>query len=180
MIVLVGRSSDEVIERVAAHLAPRATYAVFDPSGKAGGDRLSIEVTSSGLRGGIVATGVPIDLGDISAIFARPMLDAAADHARAESNLALTLLLDTIDCLVVNRPASSATNAAKPAQYDTFRQCGFEIPSTLVTDDAASARRFLAQFDRGGSSNRWAYRDGCAAPRTSSTSRTAPQPTRAG
>lgn len=61
---------------------------------------------------------------------------------------ALSAWLDVTPQRVANRNAAAATNASKPWQMQWIRECGFAVPESLVTNDAALVRRFVETHRR--------------------------------
>ena len=57
-----------------------------------------------------------------------------------QSNLNRMLLF--CSCPIINSPANSYSNYSKPYQLGLMAKAGFDIPKTLVTNQAAEARRF--------------------------------------
>ncbi len=60
----------------------------------------------------------------------------------------LNAWLDMTPQRVANRNAAAATNASKPWQMQWIRECGFAVPETLVSNDAALVRRFVETHRR--------------------------------
>jgi glutathione synthase/RimK-type ligase-like ATP-grasp enzyme len=52
--------------------------------------------------------------------------------------------LDVAPGRIANRPFAMASNMSKTYQAAIIRQCGFDIPETLVTNDPDEALRFIA------------------------------------
>jgi len=65
-----------------------------------------------------------------------------ADYASNATLSAFTVVLNTIDAMVVNRPVYSGSNASKPYQIGLVEQHGFSVPRTLVTNQPDAAREF--------------------------------------
>lgn len=95
-----------------------------------------------------------IDLGAISAVYARPydtrrLPDVAAAgqdslawrHAMHFDDV-LWSWIDLTDALVVNPTAAQAANGSKPFQAQLIRAFGFATPETLLTTDPDAARAF--------------------------------------
>jgi hypothetical protein len=67
------------------------------------------------------------------------------DWARGEAQDALTGLWRTLPARWVNHPDADALAECKPEQLRTAAQLGFQVPPTLVTNDGATAREFMAR-----------------------------------
>ncbi|MFC8392647.1 RimK family alpha-L-glutamate ligase [Streptomyces sp. NPDC057238] len=102
-------------------------------------------------RCGRLSTGtLTVDLpdADITGIYAR-LVDIVnnfegRDRAVAAARLrALTEILATVETLVVNRPGSDMSNWTKAYHLALLSQCGFTVPTSLLTNDAGEARAFL-------------------------------------
>jgi hypothetical protein len=70
------------------------------------------------------------------------------DFAIAEAHHGLGGVLRSLTgARYVNHPASVARADFKPAQLKRFAELGLQIPPTLVTNDAETARRFAAEHE---------------------------------
>lgn len=113
-----------------------------------------LEVGSNGVTGRIVAGGVTIPLPAVSAVYARPLglpNHWRDDLARLRAQVFHELFLEWLDMtpiLVLNRPLAMESNSSKPFQSQQTRAAGFEIPETLVTNDADEARAFWSAHGR--------------------------------
>ena len=73
----------------------------------------------------------------------------AGELARADLFLeALDDWLEASAAVVVNRPSAMVSNGSKPYQARLIRSCGFETPSTLVTNEPELVREFWARHGR--------------------------------
>lgn len=61
----------------------------------------------------------------------------------------LNRMLATARCPVVNQPANAYSNFAKPYQVSLLAAAGFDVPHSLVTNDPAAARSFVAAHPSG-------------------------------
>lgn len=68
----------------------------------------------------------------------------ARQHA-VELHDALACWLELTPVRVVNRLSAMASNSSKPFQAALIRQAGFEVPETLLTNDALALEAFLAR-----------------------------------
>jgi RimK-like ATP-grasp domain len=64
------------------------------------------------------------------------------DFAAAECREAIWGLYENTDCLWVDWPATVREASNKPHQLDLAQQLGFQIPRTLITNDASLVRSF--------------------------------------
>jgi hypothetical protein len=87
-----------------------------------------------------------LDLSGVAVAYVR-ISNPREDDARraAHFNAELAARLDASDAVVINRSAPSAANNSKPYQLAIVRQAGFRVPDTLLTNDPAAARAFLAE-----------------------------------
>lgn len=81
----------------------------------------------------------------VTAVFVRHM---QTRHARSPLQLRrfqnmLDRMLSQATCIVVNRPNHAWRNYSKPSQLLHLARAGFDVPSTLVTNDPSTAREFL-------------------------------------
>jgi hypothetical protein len=90
--------------------------------------------------------------GDIGAVWwRRPLMPAVAPAlpptearwAAGEALAALDGFWRTLDARWVNPPAAEAAADCKPEQLHRARALGFDVPDSLVTNDAAAARAFV-------------------------------------
>jgi glutathione synthase/RimK-type ligase-like ATP-grasp enzyme len=123
-------------------------------------DQFEAPATDFRIESGVEPTGwirtatEAIDIDDIRAAYLRPYdsrrvlallgsdSESHAHVARLDDALLLWAELTRVD--VVNPPAAMATNGSKPLQALLARGFGFEVPATLLTNDAAAARAFEA------------------------------------
>jgi len=154
MILLWGLSGDDPLDDVAAALGDLAVpFRRLD-------QRAMIEVSlemriGARLSGTVQAPDGPIDLDSVEALYVRvyearrlPAVEAAGPEvlARIEATeAALWSWADDTCARVINRPSAMASNNSKPYQAALIQAQGFAVPETLVTTDAAAARRFWQQ-----------------------------------
>ena len=60
----------------------------------------------------------------------------------------LNAWLELADCRVVNKNSAVSSNASKPYQAQFIRECGFQIPPTLVTNEPDKVREFARLHGR--------------------------------
>jgi len=99
------------------------------------------------------ADGRPIRAEELSAVWWRrprpyevdPGLSPEhAAHASAQTHEALSGALASLDVRWMNEPWADARACHKPFQLSVARAVGLRVPDTLVSNDPAEARRFLA------------------------------------
>ena len=157
MILVVGGLADTVTELVCARLADCGyPYRLLDLGVYPAGYTVNWVWRGSDVSGSIEGQGWKLELDEITAVYVRylgaegrilpagvPAETASAlDH---EYDSGLMTLLERLPCLVVNRAAGGMSNASKPFQSLLIRESGLLIPRTLVTNDAAAARRFYEE-----------------------------------
>jgi ATP-grasp ribosomal peptide maturase len=74
--------------------------------------------------------------------------DQARAFAAAEARFGLGGLLTHLPVLHVNPPAATARAEYKPLQLQIAADLGFTVPTTLITNDPAAARRFIGEQGR--------------------------------
>lgn len=91
-------------------------------------------------------SGVYVRLVDYPAVPAPGAAAASPQPARLQS--ALVDWLEITPLRVMNRLSAMGSNQSKPYQAQVIAAAGFSIPPTLVTNDPAAARDFLAAHGR--------------------------------
>ncbi len=56
--------------------------------------------------------------------------------------------LELAPCRVANRSGPMTSNLSKPYQAQLIQRCGFEVPSTLITNDPADVRLYVREHRR--------------------------------
>lgn len=96
-----------------------------------------------------------VDLAEVTAVwYRRPLApsapdasdEALAEWAVRESQEALDGVWRTLDARWVNHPDANQLASCKPEQLVRAKRAGFDIPPTLVTNDAAELRAFAMRF----------------------------------
>lgn len=156
MILLWGLPGDSPLARVQSALGRRqAAVAFVDQRDVL---RTEIELCVDGAVQGFVRTpGRVVRLDQVTAAYVRPyssaqlpavgragQFSAAWQHAVSVDD-ALMSWADLAPAYVVNRPAASASNSAKPYQALFIQAVGFDVPATLVTTDPDAVLEFWAQ-----------------------------------
>jgi hypothetical protein len=159
MILLAGIPEESPLALVGDEIkASGADHRVFDQRRVAAAD-ITVEIADAAGGGAIGGTltldGEAIPLNAISAMYLRLMNDhflpgmaalpphsAERMHCRGFHELLLRLA-DIVPGRVLNRPTDSGSNHSKPYQAQAIRAAGFDIPETLITNDAHAAREFV-------------------------------------
>ncbi|HEY4241157.1 MAG TPA: hypothetical protein VGM88_15145 [Kofleriaceae bacterium] len=156
MILLWGIPGESPFDAVRAELAAaNQDLVVLDQ--RAVGD-WSIELTTGKTSTGrLIGPRGAIDLGAITAVYARPYDPMAipavvaagvgsriADHALGFHE-AVRLWTELCSARVVNKLSAMSSNGSKPYQLRLVRDAGFAVPPTLVTTDPAAAKAFLGK-----------------------------------
>ena len=117
------------------------------------GSSLTYRGDEGGFRTEIVSDGRTVDLADIGAVWCRgvqadgfpPELDAASKRfAAAEAERSLAALYTIADVVWVNHPQSHIRANSKPAQLAVAQRLGLDIPPTIISNDPAAVRAFIA------------------------------------
>jgi glutathione synthase/RimK-type ligase-like ATP-grasp enzyme len=108
---------------------------------------LVLKISDAGVDGCLHVASAVVPLGDVDAVYARPLAPAVISDARGRERASAfdqTMLewLDVADCRVVSPPSAMHSNASKPFQAQVIAAVGFLVPETLVTSDPDTAREF--------------------------------------
>jgi glutathione synthase/RimK-type ligase-like ATP-grasp enzyme len=157
MILVCGGSGDPVLGSLCTQLDKHGyVYRLLDPAVYP--NDFLIDWTWNGAYpdGYIASPGWKLKLEDIKSVFLRyspederihqqPPESKIASAARAEWDAGLLALLDSLPCLVVNRPRATLSTRSKLFQALHIRRCGLLTPRTLVTTDPDEARLFYEE-----------------------------------
>ncbi len=160
MILLCGIPSETPLRLVADRLKEAgAEVAFFDQQEFADCD-LDLNVIAGSVSGQFRIQDDVYPLERIRAVYSRlmddralPQLDAEAPSSAARLHcrgLHETLMqwMEITPATVINRPSGSASNTSKPYQAQLIRREGFLVPETLITNDPALVRDFVAQHGK--------------------------------
>lgn len=143
MILVAGDPDEPPVRMVLDALGGIGAASVLFDQSRLAEARLEIDIggaATGGALSGTLDTGTErVALEGLSAVFLRLL-----GHDLPPAALRLLDVLDVLPGRVLNRPAAMASNASKPFQALAARQAGFAIPETLVTNDPAGARAFIA------------------------------------
>lgn len=153
-VIVVTQDHDGTADAVVAQLHTSGTAVV---RGDVAQLRIARDATGNGeISNGQQATGFDA----ITGVYWRrpsPAPDteqalSAAAWAGAERYTTVTGALAALPALWINQPWRNQYAAQKPVQWALARDCGLNVPETVVTDDPAQARKHL---DDGG---QWVYK----------------------
>ena len=152
MILLWGVPGDAPFDAVREALSRRSAEVLLLDQRQAANMSIALEVGSTGtVTGRIDGPEGEVDLDHVSALYLRPFETDMACGAPADdpiylraaaADAAMIAWADLTQAFVVNRPEVMAANNSKPYQLALIAACGFAVPDTLVTTDAAAVRRF--------------------------------------
>jgi glutathione synthase/RimK-type ligase-like ATP-grasp enzyme len=118
------------------------------------GSSLTYHFSSEGFGAEILSDGRKLHLDSVASVWCRgfrpcgvPGDFRAADRkfSEEESQRALDGLFTVADPLWINHPYNHRRANSKPAQLYIARYVGFEIPPTVISNNAEEVRRFVAQ-----------------------------------
>jgi glutathione synthase/RimK-type ligase-like ATP-grasp enzyme len=154
MILVCGGLADSVTELVCARLADCGyEYRLLDLGTYPSGFQIKWHWQNSGPSGYIASPDWKLDLDEITGVFIRylgtegriPPSNIATEIVPSlyyEYDTGLMVLLEDLQCAVVNRLGGGMSNNSKAYQALLIRQCGLLTPDTLVTNIPEAAQRF--------------------------------------
>lgn len=176
MILIVSYPSYAHVERVVEHL--KRPYVLFDTGWFPAKSRLTASFKEC-CESLVLSTpdGTRLDLAEVGAVWHRRISPLTVDadvtdptgklFAWSESNEALLGTWYSLGCYWMNPPWSDEVAQRKVRQLQLARTIGLPIPETLITNDPATARDFVAS-KRPGEVVRKAFRNIAEAPRETS------------
>jgi glutathione synthase/RimK-type ligase-like ATP-grasp enzyme len=159
VIVLWGLEGDSPLAMVGAALGLRGAPLFFLNQAAVLESRLEID-DPLGARGTVSDGSRTIALESARGVYLRPFdtRRLPAYVALPEAHPGRTKAIATDDAIlgwcetatgtVVNRPSAMGSNNSKPYQAALIAAAGFEVPDTLVTNDAEAVRAFRARHGR--------------------------------
>jgi ATP-grasp ribosomal peptide maturase len=157
-VLVLTQQFDPTADLVVAELAGRGVEVFRADTGEFPHRlRLSARL-DTGWAGSLVTDWRTVALEDITAVyFRRPshfQLDRAMSDdewwwASEEARFGLGGVLAALDCRWISHPEAIATAEYKPLQLAAARRAGLAVPRTLITNDPAQARRFVAGLPDG-------------------------------
>ncbi len=149
MILLYGWADDRPLQLVAERLTERGEPFVFVDQAVLGHATVHLTLDDRGVHGTVRLPGQWFEIDEISAVYNRPLglprLDPATLRRAERNHLALLAWLDVTEARVVNRLDPAHSNNSKPLQAQLIGEHGFDVPTTLVTNDPDEVRRFVAE-----------------------------------
>ncbi|CAM5686635.1 alpha-L-glutamate ligase [Streptomyces tanashiensis] len=151
MILFFGRPDDSPLARaISAARDADLRHLVIDQARTA---RYDLVVGTDALDARLTVEGMRVPLGDVSAVYARPLEppedgDPAARARAAAFQEWFVGWLDTTPAVVVSRPRAMESNSSKPYQSQLVARSGFAVPETLVSDDPEEILAFRARHGR--------------------------------
>jgi glutathione synthase/RimK-type ligase-like ATP-grasp enzyme len=118
--------------------------------------RVRWQLTSRGVAGSLRVGPHVVEIGEIGGVYLRFMSldqmprgkdDAEFTNSTRSIVNALLDLFDVISARIVNGRRAMLSNRSKPYQALAIRNAGFSVPNTLITNQPADARHFLAQHE---------------------------------
>lgn len=155
-IVVMGNPNEDMVSGVHDELVRRGrTVALVQSHDLPGTVRFGLSLGTAIDGFFTLADGRRIGFESVTSIYQRVGFFATEtwdDYSPEETTYASTatlagisVVLDNIDALVVNRPMYSGSNASKPYQIGLVEQHGFSVPSTLVTNRPEAACAFYEE-----------------------------------
>jgi glutathione synthase/RimK-type ligase-like ATP-grasp enzyme len=147
MILFYGYPDDAPLQRAIEVAREREVdHGVIDQRHSYRHD-LVLEISDAGADGHLRIADAIVPLGNVDAVYARPLTSVAVADARSAERARIfdqVMLewLDIAECRVVNPPSVMHSNASKPFQAQAIAEAGFLVPETLVTSDPGAARAF--------------------------------------
>jgi glutathione synthase/RimK-type ligase-like ATP-grasp enzyme len=154
VILLWGLPEDTPLRRVAEELEQLGAEQVLLDQRHAGSQRIEL-VCAERIEGTLFDGERDLELNSIDGAYIRPWSsaqladsDAHGTHALHALDDALLTWADLASARVVNRPAAMHLNGTKPAQLTLIRECGLDVPDTLVTTDPDVAEAFAVRHEQ--------------------------------
>lgn len=160
MIILCGIPSETPMRMVAEQVRKLSVPYVFFNQRNFAEMEISFEIIGGQVKGWINLGDQTYNLEDIHGVYLRSvaceslpeMKDEPDDSPRTCYCKKLTEIFtqwtEITSAHVVNRISSMSSNSSKPYQSQLIREKGFEIPSTLITNDPASVLEFQNEFGK--------------------------------
>jgi hypothetical protein len=155
MILLWGIPTESPLERVHAALTARGAPVFVFNQRHLLASTCDWRIENGAVTGWLEVMGTRVALQDVDGIYVRamtpeliPEMQGATADERARSRAAheaMSTWCDVAPVRVVNRLAAMGSNSSKPYQAQLLARHGFLIPETLVTNDVALVRAFVAQ-----------------------------------
>jgi glutathione synthase/RimK-type ligase-like ATP-grasp enzyme len=160
MILLCGIPSESPLSMVCRRLETAGDeYVIFNQREVDNVD-FTLEVTAGRITGTLAIRNQKYPLELFDGVYLRLMdeqllpeleLEERESARRMHSRRVHEALLawaDITPSRVVNRPAAMGSNASKPYQAQLIRDCGFEVPETIITNDPEVVRQYRTEYGR--------------------------------
>jgi hypothetical protein len=157
-VVLLGIPSEPPLRMVADALARRGADHLIMSQRDFASTAFGYDVVDGFVGGALTCGGRHADLAKVRGVYLRPMdetelpewqrADAASRALCARWHRAVIHWCEITPARVVNRASAMASNASKPYQMEVIRGYGLAVPETLITNDPASVRAFIAEHGR--------------------------------
>jgi RimK-like ATP-grasp domain len=160
VILVIGEETEPITALVIGRLREAGHhFRMLDPESDDAEPWLHAEWRNGALDGGWFAgPGWRADVDSLTGVFIRfgarsPQFDvettrqrdvAQRTMARAERVGLLCTVVDALPCTVINKLLGGMSNMSKAHQALIIRNSGLAVPETLVTNDPAAARSFIA------------------------------------
>ena len=150
----VDATADEVIAELNRRGVPVARFDLADFPGQV---EFSAELGDGGLSGVLDTPSRTVDLHRVRSVYYRrpgrpEWPDLPLDEARfaaEDARMGFGGILQSLgSCRYVNHPRRTAAAEWKPAQLMAAAQLGFQVPATLITNQAGQARDFARRRGR--------------------------------
>jgi hypothetical protein len=160
MILLCGIPSESPLQMVTRQLEMLGVEFAFFNQRKFDDCGISFDVGASGAMGELTLEGRRYPLGDIRGSYSRLMDDRDLPELQGEPEDSerrrrcrrlhdvLMQWMEVAPGCVINRAGPMASNMSKPYQAQLIRECGFSVPTTLVTNDPELVREFRSLHGR--------------------------------
>lgn len=160
MILLCGIPSEPPLAMVAEALSRQHTPFLLFNQRRFADARLEYAVAGGAVTGRFSYDGREYRLDDFAGVYVRlmddrllPELQEAGENSSLRAQCrslhdALARWIEITPARVVNRASAMGSNSSKPYQTQLIRQCGFDIPETLITNDPALVLEFRERRQR--------------------------------
>jgi hypothetical protein len=161
-VIVWGVPTESPVSLVLAALARRGADAVVAHPRRFASQWVELESCGGEVAGRIRLDDVELDPADVSGVYVRlvepqllPEYARMDDASRSRAQGVFEGLLrfcevagPVFGCRVANPVSAMASNMSKPYQSQLISRAGFDIPTTLLTDDPEEALAFLADHPR--------------------------------
>ncbi len=160
MILLCGIPSESPLHMVTKQLETLGAEFAFFNQRKFDDCGISFDVSASGAMGELRLEGQRYPLSEIRGIYTRLMDDRDLPELQGEPEDSgrrrrcrrlhdvLTQWMEVAPGCVINRAGPMGSNMSKPYQAQLIRECGFAVPTTLVTSDPELVKEFRGLHKR--------------------------------